>query len=266
MLVSKEQSEARYADVLRHEPAGLGATRANLSRLLRTLDFVGWSTHEESGRLDRRALTRYATGSANIFSRRDYKEAEKTAVSVLIDCSGSMDGSRIRTAQTIAIHLSRLLDRAKVPFAITGFQRERGRKNIVGDGEAVYTSRPTFLPFKQWSESYGRATAKLGAIDQCACGGTPEYSALHLTIDEISRRAENRKIVFMLTDAEGFNRGHVKHLQKLAESLGVTIIAIGIGQTDVTQCFTNAEDVWDISGLASVSFNNLLKVVGKKIR
>jgi len=265
MYVSRESSERRHAEIIASEPAGLGATRANLSRLLRTLDFVGWSTHEESGRLDRRALTRYATGSVNIFSRRDIKESEKTAVSILIDCSGSMDNERIVIAQEFAVHLSRLLNRTRVPFAVTGFHRERGnQKNINGDD--VITSVPIFIPFKRWGESYGKAVVKLGAINQVACGGTPDYSAIHNALDEISQREENRKLLFILTDADGYAVKQIKHLQNMADSLGVTIIAIGVGRTDVEKCFTNAENVADIKDLASASFNRLLKTVEKSAR
>lgn len=74
--INKSDGEQRFARDLANAPQGIGATRTNLQRLLHSLDFVGWSTNEESGRLDRRALTRFATGSANIFSRRQYIEAE----------------------------------------------------------------------------------------------------------------------------------------------------------------------------------------------
>jgi len=266
MNINKETAEKNYLSIISNEPSGLGATRSNLSRLLRTLDFVGWSTHEESGRLDRRALTRYASGSANIFSRRDIKESEKSAVSVLIDCSGSMDGKRIRIAEQIAVHLSKLLSRAKVPFAITGFHNDKQTSDQTTSGEWIATSTPTFIPFKQWGETHGRAIAKLGAISEFAFGGTPDYSAVYNAIDEISKRAESRKILFILTDADGYSIEHMRHLQKFADTCGVTIVAIGIGHTDVTRCFANSENVHNISDLASSAFNSLLKTVNKRIK
>jgi cobalamin biosynthesis protein CobT len=266
MRISRKHAEDNYLSILANEPSGLGATRSNLSRLLRTLDFVGWSTHEESGRLDRRALTRYASGSANIFSRRDIKEAEKSAVSVLIDCSGSMDGRRIRIAEEIAVHLSRLLNRAKVPFAINGFHNDKQTSEQVGGGDWITTSTPTFIPFKRWGEAYGRVIAKLGSISECAIGGTPDYSAIYNAIEDISKRSESRKILFILTDAEGYSIEHMRHLQKFADTCGVTIVAIGIGNTDVTRCFTNSSNVINLSDLASTTFNSLLKTVEKKIR
>ena len=227
MIISRQHAEDHFNAVATNEPAGLGATRSNLARLLRSMDFVGWSTHEESGRLDRKALTRYASRSTAIFSRREYKEAEKSAVSVLIDCSGSMENERIIIAEQIAIHLSRIFNRSRVPFAVTGFHIDRSNYEVLNN-EEVRTSTPTFIQFKRWDEPLARCHAKLGSIRKAACGGTPDYASIYNTIDDISKRNEQRKIVFLLTDADGYNTNHMKHLQKFADSVNVTIIAIGI--------------------------------------
>jgi hypothetical protein len=49
---------------------GMGAVRSALMRLLRSQDLVGWSSREESGRLDRRSFKRMAAGEESLFSRR----------------------------------------------------------------------------------------------------------------------------------------------------------------------------------------------------
>jgi cobaltochelatase CobT len=101
---------------------GMGAVRSALMRLLRSQDLVGWSSREESGRLDRRSFKRMAAGEESLFSRRQYKEAEKSAVSIMVDCSGSMSGTGIEPAQDVSIHLGQLLDKARVSFACHGFR------------------------------------------------------------------------------------------------------------------------------------------------
>jgi len=65
--------------------------------------------------------------------------------------------------------------------------------------------------------------------------------------------------LFLITDADGYCKAHMKHLQSVADKLGVKIVAIGIGRTTVDQCFTSGENVENVSGLASASFNKLLK-------
>lgn len=267
-MLSKQECESQYKDVFNTPINGIGATRNNLQRLLRSIDFVGWSTHEESGRLDRRALTRFASGSANIFSRRMMTESETSAVSILIDCSGSMrtgdkDQRRIDIAQQIAVHLSKLFQQSRVPFAVTGFRSGR-MSGAVNDKLYAVTEQPTFIPFKQWGRSLQSSIAEMGAINRSASGGTPDYSAAVNAINDLHTRPEQRKILFLLTDADSYSKEHMRHVQKLADKLGIIIVAIGIGRTDVQLCFVNSLDVSNLNQLASTSFNQLLKAVERK--
>jgi thymidine kinase len=104
-----------------------------------------------------------------------------------------------------------------------------------------------------------KASAKLGAIRYCAGNSTPDYSALTMTLEDLSKRDEQRKILFFLTDADSYTRSHMVHVQSIADKLGIKIIAIGIGNTDVEQCFKIAQNVENVSDLADASFGKLLK-------
>jgi len=248
--INKIECEVRYERDLANVPQGMAATRTNLQRLLHSIDFVGWSKSEESGKLDRRALTKFANGSVNVFSRREHVEAETSAVSILIDCSGSMnDGStvandytsRIRIAQQISIQLSKMLQQARVPFAVNGFRN--GVSDYLGNGGS--TERPHFIPFKPWRKTLQQSIPTLGAISSCAQGGTPDYTAIANAIEELALRPEHRRIL----------------LQKVADKLGVVIVAIGIQSLSVTRCFRNAVNVDNLQDLCKTAFNQLLKVV-----
>lgn len=263
MYVVKSRAESNFSFQYNHQASNLGATRANILRLLRSLDLVGWNTHEESGRLDRKAFTRFACGSTAVFAKRVHIEAESSAVSVLIDCSGSMSGYRIETAEALTIQLARILDKANVSFNVTGFygSDERVYKSATGAvGDInIRHEQPTFVPFKTWKESIQKASAKLGSINQWARSATPDYSSISLTLEDLASREEHRKILFLLTDADGYNKKHMEHLQGLADKLNIKIIAIGIGKTNVKECFRSSDNVEDINGLASASFNKILK-------
>lgn len=265
MLIRKSNAQMNYSVEFNSEPSGLGATKATIQRILRSLDLVGWNTHEETGRLDRKAFSRYATGSTAIFSKRHHVEAQASAVTILIDCSGSMgNGGRIRTAQSVAIQLSKMLDKANASFSVIGFQGGHGnlRDNPTGantqaiDAPVEFTE---FIPFKTWGESLTKASAKLGSIQGWAGHSTPDYSALSITLEDLSRREEQRKILFFLTDADSYTRSHMVYLQGIADKLGIKIIAIGIGRTDVEKCFKVAQNVENVSDLADASFGKLLK-------
>ena len=78
-------------------------------------------------------------------------------------------------------------------------------------------------------------------------------------VENLSERDEHRKILFLITDANGYVTDNMKHLQRVADKLGILLVAIGIGNTQVKECFTHAENVRNASDLASASFNKLLK-------
>jgi cobalamin biosynthesis protein CobT len=265
MQINKSQAQMNYSVEFNADPSGIGATKATIQRILRSLDLVGWNTHEESGRLDRKAFTRYATGSTAIFSKRHHVEAQCSAVSILIDCSGSMsNGRRIQTAQSVAIQLSKMLDKSGASFNVVGFQGDQrgGFHEATGANHThinIVMERTEFIPFKTWNESLTKASAKLGSIKEWAGESTPDYSALSMTLEDLSRREEQRKILFFLTDAESYQRDHMRYLQSLADKLGIKIIAIGIGDTKVEECFTVAQNVKNVADLADASFNKLLK-------
>jgi cobalamin biosynthesis protein CobT len=261
VIMKRADCERAYARILHNPIHGIAATRAKLLAALRSMDFVGWSTHEESGRLDRKAYTRFATGQANVFSRREYKEADTAAVSILIDCSLSMNweveagSSRIQVAQAIAIQLASIISKSNASFEINGF------KGGTSSEPGVAVQRIEFIPFKQWGEALPKAAAKLGAMCELASRGTPDYSAVYIKLEELSRRQDSRKLFFVLTDAESYNLAHMEYLQQFADKRGIKVIAIGIGDTQVSKCFRNAENVNNAKDMASKSFCNILKEV-----
>jgi len=262
--LNRTECENNFSHQYNTQPQGLGATRANLQRLLRSLDLVSWSTREESGRLDRKAFTRFAVGSTAVFARRQVAEAETSAVSILIDCSGSMDdGGRINVAESLAIQLARLLEKARVEFAVNGFRGNTYNYGLEATGATATHARyrtedVEFIPFKTWKESLPKASAKLGSIHRWAGSATPDYTAISIKLDELASREEHRKIFFLLTDANGYDEQHMKHLQAIADKQGIKIIAIGIGHTGVKACFRTSDNVLNVADLASASFNKLL--------
>lgn len=267
--LSRSECEANFARNYKIVPSGLGATRASLMRLLRSVDVVGWSAHEESGRLDRKALTRFATGSTTVFKRRQHAEAERSAVSVLVDCSGSMaydGGIRIETAEAVATQLARLLDSANVSFAVTGFNGCDGHTQAHQTGANdnkihVMQEHLNWIPFKAWGESLRKAAPKLGSMQDWVASSTPDFSALSGAIEDVVRQPETRKVIFLITDADTSDKGQMKYLQNAATKQGVTVVVIGICCDHITEIFDNSANVNNVNELASTAFNTLLKTL-----
>jgi cobalamin biosynthesis protein CobT len=257
LTFNRDQSDLSYETDYKAD-LNLGAVQAQLSRLLRSIDMVGWSRREESGRLDRRSLSRFAVGDKSLFSRREYTEAEKAAVSVLVDCSGSMFPCA-KDSQLATIQLCKLLDKAKVSFNVTGFSGTNKygiiNERIVADAfQSV-----KFLPFKRWEESLRKSKTKLGTLSSCTVGSTPEFGGLKLTIEDLAKRPESRKILFMITDADGFEPSQIEYLERLADRLGVVIAAVGLDSPDVPKVFRHGVNIQSASKLGEAAVQSLLR-------
>lgn len=261
-LDQKAAAQDQYRQILAKPIAGIGATKVALRRFLKSIDLVGWSRREESGRLDRRALTRYALGDAAIFSRRERTDAETSAVSILIDVSGSTANEvskaqpevlRIQVFAEVAVHLTKLISDCGTSVEVNGFS---GSRRVDERGDLSETVE--FFKVKGYNESQASAAPALASIPALLSGSTPDYSALRLSIEALDKRTENRKILFVITDADDYQIKEIKHLDGVAKKLGIIIVAIGVGTADITKCFTNAASVTSAAEVFTQSFNKLL--------
>jgi len=242
-----------FYDRIKQNSNAFGATKAALRKLLRSIDSVGWSHREESGRLDRRAFSRYATGDASVFSRREYKEADKAVVNILVDVSGSTyfgceDGeTRLVVFGSITACLAKLLDECNVTTKVSAFY---------GNSSPAF-DKVNLIELKDYSESLRSKAADIGAITSIARSSTPDYGAVYEEIIAISKRKERRKVLFLVTDADDYDVGNANHLQALANNLGVIIVAICVGG-DISKCYTHYVNAKSSAEVFGGSFSKLL--------
>lgn len=259
---SKVNTERTFYGATKNNFSGIGATKAALRKLLVSIDSVGWSRREECGRVDRRAFTRFAAGERAVFSRREYKEADRSAVSILVDVSGSTGQElsygvrRIDAFTTVTANLCKLLDECGASVGVTAFHGDRFHDST-GPAERV-----TFLELKRFNQSLRSSAAQIGALPYLVRGCTPDYASVYETLVDLSTRPENRKVLILITDADAFIVGNHRHLQKLADKLGVVIVALCIGG-DISHCYTHHANVRSAAELFSGAFNKLLKAIRK---
>lgn len=259
--LNKHTGINRFKSVWDKNPSGMGVVRSQLLRLLKSTDLVGWSTFEESGRLDRKAFSRFACGSTQVFNQRMYKEAENSAVSLFLDCSGSMSGERMRTTQEVAIQLVKVLDKADVSYAVTGFDSWHETEVKYVDGVEFTPEDVRLYPFKQWGESLQKSIPKLGMIHKVARAGNPDYSAVMVGLDDLRKRPERKKIMFFMTDSGSVNYAHMERIDSVAERFGITLIAIGIETREVLGLYKHAVSINDLEDMASSTFSLMLKAI-----
>lgn len=77
--------------------------------------------NRRTGKLDTKSLYKIET-SNKLFKRREARKNKHYAVSLVVDCSGSMSGDKIKTAAKSAERLSWHLSRMGIPHNVVGFQ------------------------------------------------------------------------------------------------------------------------------------------------
>lgn len=183
-----------------------------LQSLIRQESAVG-----RCGRLYPHNLYRASVHNPKIFCRESLKKGVNTAVHILLDTSGSMDGMPLSIARQACFALGKVLGEIKnVNPAITVFPANSGNK------DSVY-------PLLKHGQKLTDVTV------QSARGTTPLAPALWWVLREMLFLKENRKIIFILTDGKPDCYKTTKDAIAKAEQLGFELYGIGIKDNSIEE-------------------------------
>ena len=230
-----------------------GALRAQVRRIVRAPARMKVERFKNAGRLDIRAVPAMRAGKLDVYSRRFDTPGEKAAVSLLVDCSGSMYADRgeidgrtimpISCAIGLAAHLADAMKAAGVPFEVAGYE---GGNNV-------------FMA-KAYDETYGeKARTRLGRLFNIA-GGTDITTAL-IGAAKRARELRNvdRRIVILLTDgACAHGPSAVRGAVQYAETLGIEVAGLGI-DIDIEQSFPVSQKVDNMLDLGRAGLGVLVE-------
>lgn len=183
-----------------------------LQSLIRQESAVG-----RHGRLYPHNLYRASVHNHKIFCRESLKKGMNTAVHILLDTSGSMDGMPLFIARQACFALGKVLGEIKnVNPAITVFPANSGNK------DSVY-------PLLKHGQKLTDVTV------QSARGTTPLAPALWWVLREMLFLKENRKIIFILTDGKPDCYEATRDVLAKAEMLGFEVYGIGIKDRSIEE-------------------------------
>jgi cobalamin biosynthesis protein CobT len=219
--------------LLRRENMVPAKLRYEIRRMFENSGTEEFNINRKQGSLNINALANIGH-SDRLFKRRSEVAGTDSAVTVVIDCSGSMDGDRMQNAVEVCYALLLTLGQAGVSTSVVTFS---GVVSVL----------------KPWSMPYQKAKPLLERLN--ANGGTNDYAALNFAHGMLYRRPEARKVCFVLTDGEGDPEATRLQCESGAR-LGVTTIGIGI-QQDVTQVYPNAVQIDNLADMGTVAFTKL---------
>lgn len=225
----------------------------------------------ERGRFDVRKSYRLTKSiSKNVFYKKHIGEDLNTAVSLLIDQSGSMNGSKITNARALAIAFSECLSKIQIPFEVSGFTTANWGAGRVEGFDFSRTITLKIDIFKNFNDKYQAVKGKLGMIKSYKHNVDGE--AIKLGVARLMERKEARKVMFVLSDGmpeadmnnDMLNKNLMDEIAN-ARKMGVEVYAIGI-QTDSPLRFYGKENtvvVNDIKTLGNEFFRKLTEVLDK---
>jgi len=151
---------------------------------------------QRTGRLYKRALIRPVlppvdggAWNSKIFYKREENKKINTAVTVLVDVSGSMAGQKLQHASQAACLLTNCLARAlKVPTEVLCFAF---RRNV---------SMGIVKPFDQVATDDAYIAGGIYASYRMGGGGNDDANALLWAYDRLIKRKEQKRILIVLSD------------------------------------------------------------------
>lgn len=177
-----------------------------------------------AGKLNTHKLHKLAAHDGRIFLRRSERRGTNTAVHILLDASGSMNGTAMDLAgQACFAVASSLNDLKGINLGVTAFPGAEDKSQSGNPGQW----RTVSPILKHNQKMHTRFSLRAG-------GGTPMDAALWWTLQQLHLLPEPRKMILLITDGDPDDQDAAKEAIKTATALGVELYGIGIHSLSVT--------------------------------
>lgn len=233
------RGDAPVAEIERLTASMTGTIQKNLERAFAARKLSHVTPGRRSGKLRASALYRLASGDVRVFEKREPALVTHAAVSLLIDCSGSMAGAPMRLAAVSAYALSTVLARLGVPFEVAGFTTLKIASAPL-DWERWSRFESLYMPlFKRfedrWDVPARERLASLLTFPVSRMRNNVDGECVERAAARLALRPEGRRILIVLSDgepaAEGWLADQEAHLAAVTASLprrGIDAIGLGI--------------------------------------
>lgn len=184
--------------------------------------------------------------STRVFRKRIVSDTLDTAVTLLVDCSGSMAGKKYEMACAGAGAMAEALKPLNIPFNVLGFTNTQDKDD------------PIIWVFNDFGErvSTPDLVKRFAVASGCLWENT-DGDALAYASYVLGMRREQRKVLLVLSDGSPAGRdshgditAYTARVVKDIEASGVDIYGIGIRDDNVSLFYKKHEVVNDIDKLA----------------
>ena len=236
---------------------GNSTVSKQIAKYLKAMSTESYTYGQKSGRLHQKNIHKLVNGKPQpgvqpgIFKRKNSSVLKTdTAITILMDCSGSMGGSKFAIAAACCVALNETLTGLRVSHEILGFTED-------------YV--PTHYVFK----SYGTTMTKekmtnVMSSQQVRMGCNADGESVMWAAERLAQRQEKRKLLIVLSDGmpaggySGDGDAYLKHVANMIETeSNMDLIAIGIRSTAPKRFYRNYKILNDANKLDEVLFTLL---------
>ena len=250
----------------------LATMRRKLEKALITKTDTDYET-SRTGKLNIRGkASSLIMGGANVRRKKVEGDSIDTAVSLLVDCSGSMHGQPMVLAGHSAIALSECVSAGQIPYEVIGHTTTSlKRKNsdlFYDQGKRYERECGVYMPlFKPFDKNLNQCRHLMGFIPTASDNSNADADALLYAGRRLLEREESNKILMLLADGYPAWRGRGDQNQLTRDAVvrlqdqGVKCVGIGINCDSVKQFFENWVVVEDLNDLSKHVLDQVAKMI-----
>lgn len=270
----------------------VGAASKKLEKAFISQNRTFFEPGKRSGRLNPSSLHRLKSGDTRVFRKKVDIRAKNTAVSLVIDQSGSMGwDNKIEKAAVAAYAFSEVLNRIKIPFETIGFttgtypggysgpdsfyqkrleyieefREQTGRYSFSRDDVMKLFSYKTFEERFEYRQKSRLAVPYSRRADM---GANIDGESIMFAASRLAKRKEERKCMIVLSDGQPAAGGDQDHLHtnlkdtvKRIEQAGIDVVGIGICDSAVKQYYSRHIVMNESSELTSRVISELARML-----
>lgn len=211
----KKTGTEKYTMLRQQLSSAAARTAGVVRRMLQSRNRTRTRSGLEDGHLDFGRLVPMAMGSSDVYRQTRSTPQINTALTLLLDNSGSMSGHPLRLCQQTAIVLDMSVQGTPTALEILGFTSGF-------NGTRIYQYRT----FEQKGVS---SAASLGNMDSVELGGTPVGTPVMEAWRRLRQRKEPRKIMIVVSDGGAQDPVEALAAARIVEMQGGTVVGIAIG-------------------------------------
>ncbi|MCK5020383.1 MAG: hypothetical protein KAS32_25325 [Candidatus Peribacteraceae bacterium] len=224
-----------------------------IQKFLKIISKDSYTYGQKNGKLHNKNIHRIYGGSDNprVFKQRISSRLKTdTAVTLLLDCSGSMSGTKYVTGAACCIATADTLKGLRISHEILGFTE--GYHNLI---TYLFKEFPEATNTEQLTERFAASNINLN--------GNVDGESVMIAAERLAARPEKNKILIVLSDGfpcSGAGGDHNWYLKKTAEMIersSIDLIGIGIKSEAVKRFYKNHAVVNKIEDLDRVLLETL---------